>query len=470
MEAVEREFARQVQSQVHVIPEIGNYLLKSGGKRVRPAVLLMSARLCGYSGPRAVMNAAVVEFIHTATLVHDDIIDDADVRRGRKAVHSQWGNDVTVLAGDFLYIKSMAMALTQDTLDIVRMLCDVTLRMIEGELYQLTKNGVVDLSEDEHFEIIRRKTAYLFGGCAQIGGMLGEVGAEKEQALREYGFSLGTMFQLVDDLLDFTGAAEALGKPIGGDLREGKITLPIIHLLENGGPEAERPDPQRGPRSRHLRRELGAPQGADGRASLDRIRLRPRGRVRRSGQAPAAPVRAQPGTRGPDGPCRLRAPPRPVVHGLRLDLSEVEGGVPSMSPAQRVERAPPRNPRHEELYYVHAAPEISDAEFDALMNELKALEAEHPELLTPDSPTQRVGGRPAEGFASVEHLQPMLSLDNAYDEDELRAFDERVRKGLVDRAVTRIRRRAEDRRPQHRADLRGRPAGARRHARRRHAR
>ncbi len=235
---MEREFALQVQSQVHVIPEIGNYLLRSGGKRVRPAVLLMSARLCGYSGPRAIMNAAVVEFIHTATLVHDDIIDDADVRRGRKAVHSQWGNDVTVLAGDFLYIKSMAMALTQDTLDIVRMLCDVTLRMIEGELYQLTKNGVVDLSEDEHFEIIKRKTAYLFGGCAQIGGMLGEVGAEKEQALREYGFSLGTMFQLVDDLLDFTGAAEALGKPIGGDLREGKITLPIIHLLEKGGPEA----------------------------------------------------------------------------------------------------------------------------------------------------------------------------------------------------------------------------------------
>jgi octaprenyl-diphosphate synthase len=205
---------------------------------VRPAVLLMSARLCGYTGPRAVLNAAVVEFIHTATLVHDDIIDDADVRRGRKAVHSQWGNDVTVLAGDFLYIKSMAMALTQDTLDVVRLLCDVTLRMIEGELYQLTKNGVVDLGEEEHFEIIRRKTAYLFGGCAQIGGILGEVGAEKEQALREYGFSLGVMFQLVDDLLDFTGAAEALGKPIGGDLREGKITLPIIHLLEHGGPEA----------------------------------------------------------------------------------------------------------------------------------------------------------------------------------------------------------------------------------------
>ncbi|MEO8682687.1 MAG: polyprenyl synthetase family protein [Vicinamibacterales bacterium] len=239
LEEVEIEFARQVESQVHVIPEIGNYLLKGGGKRVRPAVLLMAARLCGYTGPRAILNAAVVEFIHTATLVHDDIIDDADVRRGRKAVHSQWGNDVTVLAGDFLYIKSMAMALTQDTLDVVRLLCDVTLRMIEGELYQLTKNGVVDLTEEEHFEIIRRKTAHLFAGCAQIGGLLGEVSEDKQQALREYGFSLGTMFQVVDDLLDFTGAAEALGKPVGGDLREGKITLPIIHLLEHGGAEAD---------------------------------------------------------------------------------------------------------------------------------------------------------------------------------------------------------------------------------------
>jgi len=173
--AVEREFAEQVQSQIHIIPEIGNYLQMSGGKRVRPAVLLMAARLSGYSGPRAITNAAVVEFIHTATLVHDDIIDDADVRRGRKSAHAQWGNDVTVLAGDFLYIKSMAMALTQDTLDVVRLLCDVTLRMIEGELYQLTKNGVVDLSENEHFDIIHRKTAYLFGGCAQIGGILGGI-------------------------------------------------------------------------------------------------------------------------------------------------------------------------------------------------------------------------------------------------------------------------------------------------------
>lgn len=239
LEEVEREYERQVQSQVHVIPEIGSYIQKSGGKRVRPAVLLMAARLCGYSGPRAVLNAAVVEFVHTATLVHDDIIDDADVRRGRKAVHSQWGNDVTVLAGDFLYIKSMAMALGQDSIEIARMLCDVTLRMIEGEIYQLTKNGVVDLAEAEHFDIIHRKTAFLFGGCAEIGGMLGDADAERCKALREYGFNLGVLFQLVDDLLDFTGEADALGKPIGGDLREGKMTLSVIHLLQHGGPEAD---------------------------------------------------------------------------------------------------------------------------------------------------------------------------------------------------------------------------------------
>ncbi|MGE0812030.1 MAG: polyprenyl synthetase family protein [Vicinamibacterales bacterium] len=235
---VEREYLRQVESKVGVIPEIGAYIQKSGGKRVRPALLLMASRLCGYVGPRAVLNAAVVEFIHTATLVHDDIIDDAETRRGQKAVHSRWGNDVTVLAGDFLYIKSMAMALTQDTLDVVRLLCDITLRMIEGEIYQLTKNGDVDITEDEHFDIIRRKTAHLFGGCAEIGAMLGDAGLEKRVALREYGFNLGVLFQLVDDQLDFTGEAEALGKPVGGDLLEGKMTLPLIHLRDNGGPDA----------------------------------------------------------------------------------------------------------------------------------------------------------------------------------------------------------------------------------------
>ena len=235
LEQVDREFGRQVQSQVDsdpenrpVHPDERRQADSAGGsahgRRVWPDI----------EGDRAVLYAAVVEFIHTATLVHDDIIDDSDLRRGRLAVHSRWGNDITVLLGDYLYIKSMALALTHDTLDLVRLLCDVTLRMIEGELYQLTKNGDADITEDEHLEIIRRKTAYLFGGCAQIGGMLGTVTEEQEEALREYGFNLGIAFQLVDDLLDFTGDAKALGKPIGADLREGKMTLPLIHLLQPG--------------------------------------------------------------------------------------------------------------------------------------------------------------------------------------------------------------------------------------------
>ena len=237
---VEREFARHVQSQVQLIPKMGSYIQDSGGKRVRPALLLMAARMSGYQGHRAILYASVVEFIHTATLIHDDIIDDSELRRGRQAVHSRWGNDVTVLLGDFLYIKSMSLALTQDSLDVIRLLCDVTLRMIEGELYQLTKNGVVDLTEEEHFDIIRRKTAYLFAGCSKIGGMLGTTTTEQQDALWDYGFSIGTAFQIVDDLLDFTGDEDALGKPVGGDLREGKMTLPVIHLLSRQDARADR--------------------------------------------------------------------------------------------------------------------------------------------------------------------------------------------------------------------------------------
>jgi octaprenyl-diphosphate synthase len=238
LRAVEREFARHVQSQIAVIPAIGNYVKDSGGKRIRPAVLLMASRMAGYDGERAVLYASVVEFIHSATLVHDDIIDEAELRRGRQAAHTRWGNHLTVLFGDFLYLKSMALALTQDSLDVVRLLCDVTLRIVEGEIYQLTKQGVVDLSEEEHLEIVRRKTAYLFAGSARIGAMLGPTTREQQEALWEYGFSIGIAFQLVDDLLDFTGDEIALGKPVGGDLREGKVTLPIIHLVAQGDPEA----------------------------------------------------------------------------------------------------------------------------------------------------------------------------------------------------------------------------------------
>ena len=239
LKQVEREFARHVQSQVALIPTIGNYIQDGGGKRIRPAVLLMAARMAGYSGDAAVLYASVIEFIHTATLVHDDIIDESELRRGREAVHTRWGNHVTVLFGDFLYLKSMSLALTQDSLEIIRLLCDVTLRIVEGEIYQLTKNGVVDLTEEEHFDIMRRKTAYLFAGSAKIGGMLGSTTREQQEALWDYGLNIGMAFQIADDVLDFTGEEVALGKPVGGDLREGKVTLPVIHLLARGDERAE---------------------------------------------------------------------------------------------------------------------------------------------------------------------------------------------------------------------------------------
>jgi len=238
LRAVEREFARHVQSQVALIPTIGDYIQNGGGKRIRPAVLLMAARMAGYTGERAVLYASVLEFIHTATLVHDDIIDESELRRGREAVHTRWGNHVTVLFGDFLYLKSMSLALTQDDLAIIRLLCDVTLRIVEGEIYQLTKNGDADLTETEHFEIVQSKTAYLFAGCARIGGMLGPITREQQEALWQYGLNIGMAFQIVDDLLDFTGEEVALGKPVGGDLREGKLTLPVIHMRDRGGPRA----------------------------------------------------------------------------------------------------------------------------------------------------------------------------------------------------------------------------------------
>jgi len=294
---VEREFARHLESRVELIPQMGKYLQMSGGKRVRPAVLLMAARLCGYAGDRGVLNAAVVEFIHTATLVHDDIIDDADTRRGRLTAHSRWGSDVTVLLGDYLYIRSMAMALTQDTLEVVRLLCDVTLRMIEGELHQLTKTGDVAITEEEHFEIIRRKTAYLFSGCAEIGGLLGTTTPEERAALRDYGFDLGIAFQIVDDVLDYVADEAALGKPIGGDLREGKVTLPVILLLQRGGAEAldlvQRvvTDAQVSPEQWRAIKDLLASHGAIDAAFERAVRHGERAKARLAGAFPASAER-----------------------------------------------------------------------------------------------------------------------------------------------------------------------------------
>jgi octaprenyl-diphosphate synthase len=228
---VEDLFAEQARSDVRLVSEIGRYIQEGGGKRVRPALLLLASRLCGYPDQRAVVLAATVEFIHAATLLHDDIIDEATVRRGRRSVNSRWGNDVTVLLGDFLYTKSMAMALSQDNLPILRLLSDVTLHMIEGEILEIERNGNMQVTEEDHLDLIRRKTADLFAACTRIGALLGDVDEKRKEALTSYGLNLGICFQMVDDLLDFTAEEETLGKPVANDLREGKVTLPMIFLL-----------------------------------------------------------------------------------------------------------------------------------------------------------------------------------------------------------------------------------------------
>jgi octaprenyl-diphosphate synthase len=229
-----------LESQVALIPTIGHYIQQGGGKRIRPAVLLMAARMSGYTGEHArssPRSSSSSTRRHSSTTTSST---NPDMRRGRQAVPFALGETMSPCCLATSSTSSRCRWRSQrDSLDFIRLLCEVTLRMIEGELYQLTKNGVVDLSEDEHFEIIRRKTAYLFAGSARIGGMLGPgTNTEQEDALWDYGLNIGMAFQLVDDLLDFTGEEDALGKPVGGDLREGKMTLPVIHLLASNDARA----------------------------------------------------------------------------------------------------------------------------------------------------------------------------------------------------------------------------------------
>jgi octaprenyl-diphosphate synthase len=232
LQKVETEFCQQSVSSVPAITEIGQYLQEGGGKRVRPALVLLSSRLCGYRGPAAVRLGAVVELIHTATLVHDDVIDGAETRRGRPSTNSRWGNHMSVLAGDWLYMQAFNIAVAERDFRVLDVLISVTQVMVEGELLQLSQLRRLHLTEDEYLELSYRKTACLFSACLRLGAILGRQSEEVEMKLGSYGINLGLAFQLVDDLLDFTSSEEKLGKPIGSDLREGKVTLPLIYLLQ----------------------------------------------------------------------------------------------------------------------------------------------------------------------------------------------------------------------------------------------
>jgi octaprenyl-diphosphate synthase len=231
---VEREIAGQNSAAIEPVAEIASYLQEGGGKRLRPALLLLAAGAAGYHGPSAIRLGAVVEMIHSATLVHDDVIDGAQTRRGRPSSNARWGNHMSVLAGDWLYMQSFEMALRERNFSILDILIDLTQNMVEGELLQLTLLGQIDLREAEATELAYRKTACLFSGCARLGAVLGRQPKHMEDALAEYGRNAGLAFQLVDDLLDFTASPEKLGKPVLSDLKEGKVTLPLIFALQNG--------------------------------------------------------------------------------------------------------------------------------------------------------------------------------------------------------------------------------------------
>lgn len=239
LQLVEEELRRNFQSHITTIQDVGEHIMGGGGKRLRPALLLLVSQMLRYEGVRDVIYGAVTEFIHTATLVHDDIIDEADVRRGRTSINYRWGNNLTVLVGDYLYTHSMNMALAEGNLDILRLLSSVTIRMIEGEILGLEQNGRTDLTIDDYFDIVGRKTALLFGACCRIPGYLVDASEATATALWDYGYNLGVCFQLIDDLLDFTSSTEVLGKPALSDLKEGKLTLPLL-LIWPRAAEAER--------------------------------------------------------------------------------------------------------------------------------------------------------------------------------------------------------------------------------------
>jgi octaprenyl-diphosphate synthase len=233
LEKVDQEFRKNLQSSVPIISSIGEHLLFSGGKRIRARLLLLSAKLCGYQGDHHISMASMIEFIHTATLLHDDVVDRAELRRGSTSANSIWGNEASVLVGDFLFTKCFSLMVETGNWRILKIISKATTIMAEGELEELIKTNDLTLTEEDYLSIITRKTAYLISSAAQIGAILGNVPEEREAALSEFGMNVGIAFQLIDDTLDYTSKEEEFGKRIGIDLQDGKITLPLVFTLKN---------------------------------------------------------------------------------------------------------------------------------------------------------------------------------------------------------------------------------------------
>ncbi len=234
MQAVNDLILRRLRSDVVLINQIGNYIVNSGGKRLRPMVVLLAARAAGYQGNRHVDLAAIIEFIHTATLLHDDVVDGSELRRSQDTANAVWGNSASVLVGDFLYSRSFEMMVEVDDMRIMDVLSHATNRIAEGEVLQLLNCNNPDVTEEQYLEVIRRKTATLFEAGSRLAAVLTRNSSEAEESLAAYGLHLGIAFQLVDDALDYSSSNEQLGKNIGDDLAEGKPTLPIIQALKTG--------------------------------------------------------------------------------------------------------------------------------------------------------------------------------------------------------------------------------------------
>lgn len=233
---VEQQFRNDLESDVFLIRKVGEYVLSSGGKRIRPALLLLSAKLFDYEGQRHISLASVIEFIHTATLLHDDVVDNASLRRGLASANTLWGNEASVLVGDYLFSKSFSLMVEDGDLNILRVISGATTIIAKGEVMQLVCMSDLNMTEERYIEVVESKTAVLLATACQAGAILGNASPEQEAALRDFGMDLGTAFQFIDDTLDYVSSEEQFGKSIGHDLKEGKVTLPLIHTLRHCNP------------------------------------------------------------------------------------------------------------------------------------------------------------------------------------------------------------------------------------------
>ena len=236
IEGINRALLNNLTTHVPLIAQVGQHSLLSGGKRVRPLLFLLSARMCGCRGDQLADFSTIFEYLHAATLLHDDVVDAASVRRGQSTANTVWGNQAVILVGDFLLAKALSLAVTTNKLKVLKVLSDTTTQMAEGEILQLLYTGNLELTEAQYFEVITRKTAILMSAACQIGAILGDAAEVQEEALTLMGLNLGITFQLVDDILDFVGTEKELGKQVGADLKEGRVTLPLIHALAQAGP------------------------------------------------------------------------------------------------------------------------------------------------------------------------------------------------------------------------------------------